>query len=156
MSLIYQSPDHRVHGRRPGIYLGGKSDAKNKQKLLDRHITHILNVTPPKEVSIQAGVPNYFEKPGSICHRTNDAPSFSSAAAETCFTYRRIAVYDSSTSVPALLDAAEEICSFIATALCHGSVLVHCQRGVSRSVAALAFYLIRYVFFMFRGIHCIG
>jgi protein-tyrosine phosphatase len=103
--------------------VGGKTDAKNKQKLLDRGITHILNVTPAKEASIQAGVPNYFERES--------------------FVYKRIPVYDSSSSVSAMLDAANEICTFIATGLCHGSVLVHCQRGVSRSVTAVLLFLLR-------------
>jgi Dual specificity phosphatase, catalytic domain len=124
MSLIFQSPDHSVNGKRPGIYLGGKVDAKNRQKLIDRGITHILNMTPAKEVSIQAGVPNYFERD---------------------FVYKRIPVYDSATSVTALRDGADDICQFISTALCHGSILVHCQRGVSRSVAAILLYLVRYV-----------
>jgi protein-tyrosine phosphatase len=126
MSLIYQSPDHMVNGKRPGIYVGGKVDAKNKKKLLDRGITHILNLTPPKEASIQAGVPNYFER-------------------DNVFRYKRIPVYDASTSVTALKDATDELCQFISTALCHGSILVHCQRGVSRSVTAVLLYLVRYV-----------
>lgn len=51
MSLIYQS-DTMVQGQRPALYLGGKSDAKNREKLKERKVTHILNMTPPKEVSI--------------------------------------------------------------------------------------------------------
>lgn len=121
MSLIYQA-SNLVNERRPGIYLGGKADAKNKDKLLARNVTHVLNLTPSKETNIQAGVPNYFE---------------------TSFIYKRVPVYDASTSVSVLLEAADSICSFIATALCHGSVLVHCQRGVSRSVTAVLFYLMR-------------
>jgi protein tyrosine phosphatase (PTP) superfamily phosphohydrolase (DUF442 family) len=134
MSLIFQSPEPSVNGKRPGIYVGGKVDAKNRQKLIDRGITHILNMTPAKEVSIQAGVPNYFERD---------------------FVYKRIPVYDSVTSVTALRDAADEICQFISTALCRGSILVHCQRGVSRSVAAILLYLVRYVFNVYtRIVHC--
>jgi len=128
MSLIYQA-DTMVQGRRPALYLGGKSDAKNREKLLARNVTHILNMTPTKEASIQAGVPNYFE---------------------ASFTYQRIAVYDASTSTTELLAAADSIVAFIAKALHHGSCLVHCQRGVSRSTTAVLFYLMRYVFYKKR------
>jgi len=51
MSLIYQS-DTFVGGRRPGLYLGGKTDAKDAEKLERWNVTHILNVTPSKEACI--------------------------------------------------------------------------------------------------------
>ena len=71
-------------------------------------------------VSPQAGVANYFESSGQ-------------------FKYKRVAVYDASTSD--LLSHSGAIVSFIATALIHGSILVHCQHGVSRSPTCVAFYL---------------
>lgn len=52
MSLVYQA-DTPVGGRRPGLYLGGKSDAKNRAKLEQWQVTHILNVTPPVQSSIK-------------------------------------------------------------------------------------------------------
>jgi len=45
-----------VAGKRPGIYLGGKSDAKDYDKLVRWNVTHILNMTPPKEASIQVSL----------------------------------------------------------------------------------------------------
>jgi len=54
MSLIYQA-DTMVQGQRPALYLGGKTDAKNRERLLARHVTHILNMTPPKEANIEVG-----------------------------------------------------------------------------------------------------
>ena len=54
MSLIYQAKD-LVQGRRPGLYLGGKSEAKNREKLEQWNVTHILNMTPAKEANIQVG-----------------------------------------------------------------------------------------------------
>lgn len=53
--------------------------------------------------------------------------------------YKRIPVYDASTSN--LLTYAPEIVSFISKGLNYGSVLVHCQKGVSRSATAVLFYL---------------
>jgi hypothetical protein len=51
MSLIYQTES--IGGKRHGLYLGAKSDAKSRHKLEQWGITHILNVTPPKEGGIQ-------------------------------------------------------------------------------------------------------
>lgn len=53
--------------------------------------------------------------------------------------YKRIPVYDASTSN--LMTYAPEIVSFISKGLNYGSVLVHCQKGVSRSATAVLFYL---------------
>jgi hypothetical protein len=75
---------------------------------------------------LKTGVPNYFES-------------------SRAYTYKRIPVLDASTSSSDLLDKADEIVDFIASGLCHGSVLVHCQRGVSRSTTAVVLYLMRYV-----------
>ena len=50
MSLIYSET---VGGRRHGLYLGGKVDAKSRDKLERWGVSHILNATPPKEGSIQ-------------------------------------------------------------------------------------------------------
>lgn len=75
----------------------------------------------------QAGVPNFFEK-------------------SRRFVYKRIPVYDASTSAPQLESQAEEIASFISKGLFHGSVLVHCQHGVSRSTTCVVMYLMRCVY----------
>lgn len=71
-------------------------------------------------ILMKAGVPNYFENKGK-------------------FVYKRISVYDASTTD--LLSDAPEIVAFISKGLNYGSVLVHCQRGVSRSSTAVMFYL---------------
>ena len=120
MSFIYTSPHSRNN-----IYLGGKIDAKSFSTLKRRNVLRILNMTPAKEAGITAGVPNYFENNKS----------------GMAIKYKRIPLYDASTSD--LLSRAEEIVKFISSGLHHGSVLVHCQRGVSRSVTAVMFYLIR-------------
>jgi len=87
-------------------------------------VLRILNVTPAKEAGITAGVPNYFENTGS-----------------NRIKYKRVSVYDTTTSD--LLPYADEIVQFISNGLHHGSVLVHCQRGVSRSATALIMFLMR-------------
>jgi hypothetical protein len=53
MSLIHQAPAFSGGGPRPGLYLGGKVDAKDRDKLNRWNVTHILNVTPPKQAGIQ-------------------------------------------------------------------------------------------------------
>lgn len=53
MSLVFQGKDFNGNGSRPGLYLGGKDDAKDQEKLKRWRITHILNMTPPKEASVQ-------------------------------------------------------------------------------------------------------
>ena len=134
MGLIYTSSSTSSgDGRRHGLYLGGKREAKSIEKLQQWNISHILNVTPTKEVSIQAGVPNYFEKKSTAAKGTKT------------FVYKRIPIYDSSTSVSELETYANEIVDFISKGLYHGSVLVHCHQGISRSTTCVLLFLMRYV-----------
>lgn len=143
MSLVYQGipiPNSASAGtssnRRPGLYIGGKDDAKNYDKLSKYwNVMYILNVTPSKQVGIVAGVPNYFES-------------------DNKFKYKRIPIYDNESSASELLHSADAIVSFIATGLCHGSVLVHCHHGISRSTTAVLFYLMRYVLIEFVDVFC--
>lgn len=81
-------------------------------------------MTPEKEAGITAGVPNYFEN-----------------AKGSRIKYKRISVYDASSTD--LLCHADEIVEFISNGLHHGGVLVHCQRGVSRSATAVIMFLMR-------------
>jgi hypothetical protein len=52
MSLVFQTKE-RVQERRHGIYVGGREDAKDLARLKTRSITHVLNLTPPKDVNVQ-------------------------------------------------------------------------------------------------------
>lgn len=63
--------------------------------------------------------------------------------------YKRVAVYDASTSANDLESQAEDIVNFISKGLHHGSVLVHCHHGVSRSTTCILLYLMRCVWFSF-------
>ena len=152
MSLVYQPPVVATIGTgnnnnnnstapkpRPGMYIGDKNDAKNYKMLVQRNITYILNVTPPKQVSYKTGVPNYFEH-----NNNNNTPDSKSPSA---FHYLRIPIYDSAISLTQLQDSIPKIISFINQALQYqqSSILIHCQRGISRSVTVAIIYMIRYV-----------
>lgn len=52
MSLVYTAESTGV-GKRNRLYIGSRSDAKNREKLLQWGITHILNVTPAKDAGVQ-------------------------------------------------------------------------------------------------------
>ena len=77
--------------------------------------------------TLKAGGPNYFE----------------SQSAKRRLVYLRIPVYDTPASASDIIDAADKIISFMAKGLLRGSVLVHCNRGVSRSTTAVCLYLMR-------------
>jgi hypothetical protein len=57
------------------LYLGGISDAKNKELLKKSGIKYILNSTPQRSVDPECGCPNYFEK-------------------DKDFVYKRIPIFD--------------------------------------------------------------
>lgn len=141
MSLVYQVSLDDPHGdsstrrqRRCGLYIGDKNDAKNYEKLTNYwHVTHIVNVTTTKQSQHIGGVPNYFEKEST-----------------KKLTYLRIPVYDSEMSAYDLHHKyADQIVNFISSGLHHGSVLVHCHRGISRSPTAVLFYMMSFFSFSF-------
>jgi len=82
----------------------------------------------------KSGDPNYFESSSSSSFHRHNAKQL---------IYKRIPIYDNATTNLSMY--APTIVSFIHTALYHGSVLVHCQRGISRSTCAVIMYLIHKV-----------
>jgi len=56
MSLIFSLPPSVPSSRRNGIYIGGKDDAKNRAKLEQWGVTHVINMTPVKDSSIQVSL----------------------------------------------------------------------------------------------------
>ena len=104
----------------PGLYLGDRKDAKDRAALRRLNIQSIVNCTPPKSEDPGAGCPSFFERE---------------------LRYLRVPIYDSPAE-----DAAQhfdEVLDFIASRLHHGGVLVHCNRGVSRSVTFVVAHLMK-------------
>ncbi|GLE05500.1 hypothetical protein PINS_up014523 [Pythium insidiosum] len=64
MAATRQGPSHIIDH----VYVGSRADAKDKQRLRELGITHILNVTPTKTADPIAGVPNFFEKDKSFVY----------------------------------------------------------------------------------------
>jgi hypothetical protein len=106
------------------LFLGSKESARSIDILKKNQIKYILNCTPTRNVDPEAGVPNFFEK-----------GRFSG------FTYKRIPIFDNKGEdlVPHF-DAAFR---FIEEGSHWGNVLVHCHKGISRSVSFVIAYLIR-------------
>eukprot|EP00743_Colponemidia_sp_Colp-15_P007664 GILK01008294.1.p1 GENE.GILK01008294.1~~GILK01008294.1.p1 ORF type:complete len:290 (-),score=37.63 GILK01008294.1:85-912(-) len=106
----------------PWLFIGDVYAAKDRDKLRSLSIKYILNVTPPRT---QAGVPNYFEK-------------------DSAFEYRRRGMQDNSSE--RLSESFSECFEFLERARVRedGNVLVHCQKGVSRSVSIVVAYLMKY------------
>ena len=104
----------------PGLYLGDRRDAKDRAALRRLNIQSIVNCTPPKSEDPAAGCPSFFERE---------------------LRYLRVPIYDSPAE-----DAAEhfdEVLDFIASRLHYGGVLVHCNRGVSRSATFVVAHLMK-------------
>lgn len=102
------------------LYLGGKSDAKNKDFLIKENIKYILNCTPQRSVDPSSGCPNFYEK-------------------EKLFTYKRIPIFDNrGEDIISHMDSA---CRFIEEGKHYGGVLVHCHKGISRSASFIIGYL---------------
>ena len=79
----------------------------------------------------------------SILHHTFRflVPNFFENDARKRFTYKRIPIYDnSSTDITTVM---KECIDFIRRSRHHGGVLVHCNKGVSRSVSVVIAYLMK-------------
>ena len=104
----------------PGLFLGDRKDAKDRAALRRLNIQSIVNCTPPKSEDPGAGCPSFFERE---------------------LRYLRVPIYDSPAE-----DAAEHfdaVLDFISSRLHHGGVLVHCNRGVSRSATFVVAHLMK-------------
>lgn len=113
--------------RFPWLFWGDRKVARNEQLLRRRKIAYIINCTPPCG---DGGVPNFHERLSWGCR--------------PAFRYLRIPIYDTQTET--LQPYFEEVWEFMETCRTRedGNVLVHCNHGVSRSVAFICSYLIKY------------
>jgi len=104
------------------IYIGDKTDAKNLRQICNNRIKYVMNVTPKK---CDGGVSNYHERNSGLI-------------------YCRVSLQDNASEDLKLhFDKAWE---FLKTAKIRedGNVLVHCNLGVSRSVALITSYLMKF------------
>jgi hypothetical protein len=53
MSLIYTSDISNQDGKRNSLYVGGRSDAKDREKLRRWGVSHVLNVTAAKDAGVK-------------------------------------------------------------------------------------------------------
>ncbi|OWZ11767.1 hypothetical protein PHMEG_00015166 [Phytophthora megakarya] len=104
------------------VFLGSRTHARDKELLQRLRITHILNVTPPKTTDPVAGVPNFFEK-------------------DKLFTYRRCPIFDN--KAEDITGVLEGCIAFVDQAKYYGRILVHCNKGVSRSSSVVVAYLMK-------------
>uniref|UniRef100_K3WZQ8 protein-tyrosine-phosphatase n=1 Tax=Globisporangium ultimum (strain ATCC 200006 / CBS 805.95 / DAOM BR144) TaxID=431595 RepID=K3WZQ8_GLOUD len=104
------------------LFLGSRAHARDRELLRRLQITHILNVTPPRTTDPAAGVPNFFEKDKS-------------------FTYRRCPIFDN--KAEDILGVLEGCIAFMDQAKYYGRILVHCNKGVSRSTSMVVAYLMK-------------
>ncbi|KAG6604580.1 phosphatase Slingshot 2 protein [Phytophthora cinnamomi] len=104
------------------VFLGSRAHARDKELLQRLGITHVLNVTPPKTMDPVAGVPNFFEK-------------------DKLFTYRRCPIFDN--KAEDISGVLEGCVAFMDQAKYYGRILVHCNKGVSRSSSMVVAYLMK-------------
>jgi len=106
----------------PGLYLGGRDEARDLAWLQAAGISTVINMTPSRTDDPAGGIPSYHEgTPG--------------------LTYARHALHDNASTpfMPVLLAAL----STLERARYHGGVLVHCAHGVSRSASVVIAFLVR-------------
>lgn len=104
------------------LYIGSRFDAKNLGWLKSHDIRYVLNCTPSKELDPLTGCPNYYKNDKS-------------------FHYKRIPVFDNKgEDMTQHFDTAFK---FIEASRHHGSILVHCHKGISRSATFVIGYLMK-------------
>lgn len=106
------------------IWIGGADDARDREALEKAKIRYVLNCTP---VRSNGGVANFYEKDATMR-----------------MEYCRVSMGDNATET--LQSRFEASWAFLEKARIRedGSVLIHCQQGVSRSVSMAMSYMMKY------------
>ena len=101
------------------IYIGDKQLAKDYSKLKEMGIKYIINCTPDV---CEGGIANFFDS-------------------ESSFNYLRLPMNDTVTEVLEVFGSKAK--EFVKTATIRedGDILVHCVKGLSRSVSILAYII---------------
>ncbi|CDJ67017.1 dual specificity protein phosphatase, catalytic domain-containing protein, putative [Eimeria necatrix] len=113
--------------RFPWLFWGDKKVARNEKLLRRRKIVYIINCTPPCG---EGGVPNFHER--------------LTRGSRLAFRYLRVPIFD--TQAETLQPYFQNVWEFMETCRTRedGNLLIHCSQGVSRSVAFICSYLIKY------------
>ena len=124
------------------LYVGSRHHAKDRSTLRRLGIRHILNVTPSRDVDPTAGCPNYHKTSGGGGGSgSGSGGGGGGGGGGKDFTYLRCAVFDNSSAD--LSSHFAPCCSFISRGQHYSSILVHCNRGQSRSVSVICAYLMQ-------------
>ena len=120
ITMSLSSRPARIGAQR--LYLGDRHQAKDRGLLRELQIQSVVNCTPPRTVDPSAGCANFFEQ-------------------EALMHYHRVPIFDTQAedATGYLAGAAK----FIESRLHYGGVLVHCNRGISRSATFVVAYLMR-------------
>lgn len=105
----------------PDLYLSDVNSAQNLDLLVEKSVTHILNLTGP------VGASNPKERYPNKFHER--------------FTYYHLCLADEM-NVP-ISDYFHKLHTFIDEGRSRGKVLVHCEAGISRSSTVVISYLMR-------------
>lgn len=105
----------------PNLFVGDESSAQPPARLVEQGVTHVLNCTNKPNAAL--------ESPGGVTGAG--------------LVYLRLDLLDSTSDLPRMQSVLRQGVDFIRSGLqSGGTVLVHCQRGISRSCTLAMAYLI--------------
>ena len=119
------------------IYVGDESAASSLSRLRSNQITHVLNCTDqPNQIhSVPTGLAD---------GTTTTTTATAGTGADEPITFLTLGLLDSTADLPRMGDVLREGVAFIHGCLeAGGTCLVHCHRGISRSVTLAMAYLIQ-------------
>lgn len=118
--MVVKSPNPHLSEITPGLFIGDHWSSTHLPILQQHQIKSILSVNEESSVM--------WRQPRFISLINQD---------------RHLKIFCLDSSNQDLLIHMHRACEFIETSLAHGPVLVHCQKGISRSTAFLIAYLMR-------------